>query len=201
MFELARPPAGVASKDPQTVKHVEQIELIVSRSTAPITPPSGVPTRQRLGGGSGSAFGLTSDPAKADNGVRCDGATDVHDRGFAENVSPSGHPRERDCIAGGNLARSVENDSESPLVVVVEKEDDAAGEVGIVKRRRSDQKGTCKRGIDHSPIMPSPSRSCTTPNALRRNHGHQLTPMPSATMWPHDVARWRWASRDTPNRQ
>lgn len=127
---------------------------------------------------------MTSDPAKAHDGIWCNRATDVHDCRLAEDVGPSRHPRKRNCVPGGNVTGSVENHSESALVVVVEKEDDAAGEIGIVERWRGNQERTSKRGIDHCSIMPTPwlcRISC------RFNHGHQLTPIPKAMMWPHEV--------------
>jgi len=137
-----------------------------------------------LGGGSGPAIAMTSDPAKTDNGVGCDRAADVHDCRLAEDISPSGHPRKWDCVTGGNVTGPIEDNSESALVIVVEKEDDAAREVGVVERWRGNQESTGKRGIDHCSIMPTGSLWRTS---WRRNHGHQLTPMPSAMMWPHDV--------------
>ncbi len=100
---------------------------------------------------------MTSDPAKANNGVWCDRAADVHDCGLAEDVGPSGHPRKRNCVTGGNVTGPIEDNSESAFIIVVEKEDDAAREVGIVKRGRGNQERTGKRGVDHCSIMPTGS--------------------------------------------
>jgi hypothetical protein len=108
----------------------------------------------------------------------------MDDCGLAKDVGPARHPRKRDGVTGGNLTGPVEDDSERALIVVVEKQDNAAGEVGIVKGRRRNQECTGERGIDHWSIMPTASRSCTS---CLLNHGHQLTPMPSARAWPHDV--------------
>jgi hypothetical protein len=118
---------------------------------------------------------MTSDPAEAHHGVRCNRATNVDDCGLAEDVGPPRHPR--NCVAGGNLTGPVEDNSERAFVVVVEKEDDAAGEVGIVKRWRRDQERTGERGIDHCSIMPTLGSARTW---WRLNHGHQLTPIPKA---------------------
>jgi hypothetical protein len=203
VLELARPPPGVAGKDAQTVERLEQIDGFVLEIDGSDYSGERGPTGQcSRRGGPGPARARTSDPPKAYNGVRCDGPTDVHNCGFTEDVGPSRHPRKRNCVTGRDVTGSVEDHSESALVVVVEKKDDAAGEIGIVKRWRSNQERTGERGIDHCSIMPTASRSRTSPNALRsrtspnalrsrsspcRNHGHQLTPMPSAMMWPHDV--------------
>ena len=89
---------------------------------------------------------MTPDPAKADNGVRRDRPADVHDCGLAEDVGPSRHPRKWDCVTGGNVTGPIEDNSESALVIVVEKEDDATGKVGIVERWRGNQERTGERG-------------------------------------------------------
>lgn len=191
VFELARPPPGVAGKNAETVKRVKQIDGFVFEIDSSDHAGERRPTGQRVcRGGPGPARAMTSDTAKAHDGVRCNWATDVDDCGLAEDVGPSGHPRKRNCVAGGNLAGPVEDDSEGALIVVVEKEDDAASEIGIVERRRRDQKRAGERSIDHWSIMPTASRWRILPTASRSwclNHGHQLTPMPKAITWPHEV--------------